>query len=436
MAEIKFFDEADLQRKIKEILNKSGYCFEITPHDFDLVDNVNKIYIEVKTEDFAPAQLLYAIAKNEITDIDYIGLACSYELRLYKVPNFQKVKSFAQKIDKNLDKSPSNISNTKWKDDAFSLLGFHEHIYTYKGKLNLEEKEKRIFIDQSNYEYFAYIFEKYEINPSRFITYITNIYERNHEISVNNDGWILNINNGKFFRDVDMDTKQTKIDYTRSKRLQLNYKPIKNFRDKTLIESTRITSNEVNKVLKQMDRLEPIKVRRTKGRYFTHGNISNEISDIVRIINPDYIIEPFVGTGSLIDPIIQEYKGIANDIVKGYVETLKKKYKGTDWKFTSMDTVTTPYKTLFKEWEIPIGENVMILTNPPFGSVSVSAMASKKGEVEKGKNRNIDIKYGGLGDKYGRGDLVLPAIAKCIEIIKRVGKGYIATFSPAGVMLN
>lgn len=405
-------------------------------HDFDLVDELNKIYVEVKKEDFAPSQILYALVKKGIKDATYIGLACDCEIRFYKVPPFEKCKTFADKIDSSLKKAPSQINNKRWMDEAFELLGYHEHIYTYKGMLDLKERETRIFIDKDNYEYFSRIFKKYEMNPARFLTFLTNVHESNEEIKVNNDGWIININSGEFFSNTDKDTKQTAISHSYSKNERLNYKPIKDFRDKTILESARVTSNEINRVLKRMDRLEPLKDRRARGRFFTHESVSDEISDIVMMIDPDYVIEPFVGTGSLIDPIVESYKGVANDIVGGYIETLRKKYKGSGWKFTSLDTITTEQESLFKKWKIPIGKNVLILTNPPFGTASTNILASKKGEVKKGESRKTKIQYGGLGEKYGRGDLVIPALAKCIEIIKRVGKGYIATFSPAGVMLG
>lgn len=436
MAEIRYYDEADLQRKITKILNNKGFNFEIVAHDFDLVDLVKKIYVEVKRDNFAPAQILYAIAKNKIKEVNYIALACNYEIRFYKAPPFDKILQFAKKIDSTLQTAPSNINNNKWANEAFDLLGYHEHIYDYQGICDLSRKDPRIFIDQNNFEYFAMLFKKYEINPARFITFLTNVYENNNEIKVNTDGYIININTGEFFKNIDVGLKQVSLDKAQSDPLRLNYKPIKDYRDKMLFESTRITSGEVNNILKQMDRLEPLPDRRDMGRFFTKECLSDTIQDLVDGIKPDYIIEPFVGTGSLIDPIIEDYKGVANDVVTGYIQTLRKKYIGTGWKFTSIDTVITPYKELFEKWEIPIGKNVLILTNPPFGTVSTNVLASKKGELKDKKSRSKKIQYGGLGDKYGRGDLVLPTLAKCIEIIKRVGNGYIATFSPAGVMVG
>ena len=68
MTEIKYYDEADLQRKIVSVLNRYGFHFEDAPSPFfcDIIDKVRKIYIEVKPEYFAPAQILYGLAKKGI----------------------------------------------------------------------------------------------------------------------------------------------------------------------------------------------------------------------------------------------------------------------------------------------------------------------------------------------------------------------------------
>jgi hypothetical protein len=48
--------------------------------------------------------------------------------------------------------------------------------------------------------------------------------------------------------------------------------------------------------------------------------------------------------------------------------------------------------------------------------------------------RRIPIQYFGLDKRYGKGDLVLPAIGKCIEVIKAYGSGDLAFFCPLGVL--
>lgn len=432
MAEIRYEDEADLQRKIKDILNKSGYHFKIVPNKFDIIDLVRKIYIEVKRDDFAPAQILYAIGKEETKKVKYIGLACAFEVRFYNSPSIEVIKEFARSIDPSLKKSPSAIKRKKWNNEAFDILGDHIHIYTYKGKCDLKKRNKTIFLDDENYEYFKILFEKYEINPTSLITFIVDVHAKNHEIIINNKGWIINTNTLQAFRNTD--EKQKGIGEFLG---EYSYRPIRDFRDRTLFSSLRIRGNNIGNVLHQIDRLEPIEVRRYRGRFFTKDVINNEIVDIVKKIKPDYILEPFVGSGSLIRPVITNYNGHANDINDGFINTLKKTYNGLNWTFTSIDTWMTPARDLVKDWGIPIGRNILILTNPPFGTSSTGKVASRKGEIKDGKkSRKTKIEYGGLGDRYGRGDLVLPAIAQCIEILKETKMGYLATFSPAGVMLG
>lgn len=416
MAEIKYEDEDDLQRKIRKILNKQGFHFEIVPHTFDLVDKVRKTYIEVKPEDFAPAQILYGIAKEGLKDVVYIGLACAFEVRFYKSPSFEVILDFAKKIDSSLSIPPSNVKKKEWHDEAFLLLGNHWKIYTYKGELNLDESTTEIFVDKENYNYIKQLFEKYNIDPSRFLTYIADIYAKNQEIKVNNDGWIINTNTGKFFHNTDRE--QRGIEEYIGRR---DYSPIRDFRDKTLFESIKIRGNDVIKILHQIDRLEPIKSRRFRGRFFTKDKIGEEISKISEAIKPDYIIEPYVGAGTLIDSLVEQYKGAMNDINKGFIDILEKKYNGRGWIFTYINTITTPYEVLIKQWKIPKNKTVLILTNPPFGTSATNILVSKKGEIKDGnESRKVKIDYGGLGDTYGRGDLVIPAIGKLIEIIKKL----------------
>jgi len=428
MAEIFYFDEHDLQRKIVRILNKSGFYFRKAKSNYfcDVVDEINKIYVEVKTEDFAPAQILYGMAKNDIRDAKYIGLACAYEIRFYKAPSFKIIEDFARSIDPELGISPSQVNKKEWHEKAFKLLGVHDVIYTYKGELDLRDKIKIIFINRDNYAYFKEIFKKYDINPARFLTYIADVYAKNQEIVINNEGKILNKNTGKFFRNADNSFRTLQ---------DIDYKPVKNFRDKTLLESTRVRAEDIQEILHQIDRLEPIGARRVRGRYFTKGNLGSEIAEIVDNIVPDYVVEPYVGGGSLIDSLVDKYSGAMNDINDGFINILKKKYEGipTNWVFTSLDTIRTHLEDLVSKWKIPVDKEVLIITNPPFGTVSTNILASKKGEVQKKGSRKKSIQYWGLDGKYGRGDLLIPAIAKLIELVKYIGGGYLCFFAPAGV---
>lgn len=399
MTEIKYYDEADLQRKIVSVLNRYGYHFEDAPSPFfcDIIDKVRKIYIEVKPEHFAPAQILYGLAKKDIKEISYIGLACSFEIRFYKPPTYDVMMNFAKSIDPNLLKPPSEVKKQKWHDKAFELLGDHWKIYTYKGEFDLNEPTKDIFVDEENYTYFRDLFNKYEIDSSRFLPYIADIHAKNQKIIVNNEGWILNINTGKFFRNTDREQRGLDEYVGRYK-----YRPVKNYRDKTLFESIRIRADDIQELLHEIDRLEPLHSRRFRGRFFTKENLGIEISDIAESINPGFIIEPYVGAGSLIEPLISRYKGVANDINKGFIDVLRKKFEGLDWKVTNLNTITTSVDELISKWNVPKGEEILILTNPPFGTSSTSILVSKKNEIKDGKkSRKTKIDYGGMGDKYG-----------------------------------
>jgi len=433
---IRYEDEKDLQRKIAVWLNKQGFSFDVVAQNFDLIDTVAKVYIEVKPDHFSPAQIIYAIAKGTIARVKYIGLATATELRIFKAPAMELMKEFARSIDPTLQRSPSSVDTTEWNERAFQLLGECHILHDYKGKLNLKESKREIFIDDENLEHFTKIFEKYRINPIKFITYIADLHSKHQSIVVNDDGWIININTGKFFTNVTTKKKETFIEYEINvdKIYDFDYKPIKDARDKVLLESLRVKSNDTRDVLHQFDRLESIQSRHARGRFFTKDVINKEITEIVKGINPDYIIEPYVGAGSLIEAIVDLYPGVGNDINTDFINMLRKKHQGKKWFFTNIDMFTTLTMDLITAFKIPTDGNLLILTNPPFGTSMTNKLQSKKNEIAADKkSRKKKIDYGDIGDKYGRGDLVLPAIGRMIEIIKMHGSGYIATFAPAGV---
>lgn len=436
---LRYDDEKDLQRKIITNLNKQGFHFDIVPHGFDAIDVVDKIYIEVKKTTFAPAQILYAIAKGNVERVKYIGLATAYEIRIYKSPAFDLINEFARSIDKTLHRSPSSITKQEFNDRAFELLGDCYIINDYKTSISLQHANREIFIDDENLARFKDIFEKYSINPVKFLTYIADIYSNDQRIVVNNDGRILNINTGKFFANV---TGKKKTSLTERlvnvDDIYSNYKPIRDKRDKEIIESLRIQSNDIKNILHQVDRFESMKNRRARGRFFTKDVINNEITEIVESIDPDYIIEPYIGAGSLIESVVDQYPGAGNDINSDFIQMLRKKHEGREWSFVNVNMFTTATRDLLAIFKIPSDANILFLTNPPFGSSrgksASNRLVSKKQEVSQNAITDSNkIDYGDLGDTYGRGDMVLPAIGRMIEIIKFHGNGYIATFSPLGI---
>jgi hypothetical protein len=287
-------------------------------------------------------------------------------------------------------------------------------------------RKREILIDVENLDFYKELFEKYHINPGDFIAFIIEVYAQGQEIRVNNEGKIVNMNSGEFFQNKDGVAKPIKG--------HINYRRIRDYRDRTLIEAIRVRSDDLTSLCQQMDRLEPIWSRRNLGRFFTRNELSKAIVSVVNDLDPDFIIEPYVGAGSLIEGLVKNYKGVGNDINHGFIRMLEEHYKGYHWKFTVLDTITTSIPKLFDKWEVPKKGTLLFLTNPPFGTVATNILVSKKHEIKKHKkSRKIPIKYGTVGYEYGKGDQVIPAIGKLIKMIKLRGNGYLAFFSPVGI---
>ncbi|MGH2638548.1 MAG: hypothetical protein ACRDF4_04605, partial [Rhabdochlamydiaceae bacterium] len=89
----------------------------------DIADEKNRIYIEVKPDHFAPAQLLLAIAKKGIKDAKYLGVADSNTVKLYSPPSFDKILSFAKSFAPTLVFSASQADKPELNYEAEKLLG-------------------------------------------------------------------------------------------------------------------------------------------------------------------------------------------------------------------------------------------------------------------------------------------------------------------------
>ncbi len=76
-------NEEQLSLKIVESLNKTSidYHFKFIDDFCDIADQKNRIYIEVKPDHFAPAQILHALAIKKIKDAKYLGVTDSKEVR-------------------------------------------------------------------------------------------------------------------------------------------------------------------------------------------------------------------------------------------------------------------------------------------------------------------------------------------------------------------
>lgn len=430
MSIIQYKDELDLQRKICKILNKSGYNFEKGNNNYfcDIFDNLIKVYCEVKTDGkFAPQQLLYGLAKENIQDSQYLALANEYEIRIYTPPKFEDILKFAKEISNDLSKPASSIA-LRYSDESFNILGEHRLIYNYNGKFEIDHKNPFIFLNNENYEYFRFILTKYGINPSEFINKFAKTWVNKSNLIIKNDN-------------------QTIFDIESGNSLKSN-RNIKNKFDQILIQSTRIKPEDIENIIHKIDELSPDNIRRNHGKYWSNIKVSEIASNLVRkYVNPSLIFEPFVGGGNLIRDFVDECKGIANDIDENSIDLLEQEFEGYDWKFYKKNILTTKLEELYNM--IPeVDEKFVIYTNPPFGIASANSLVSTKKEIEKmveksTKSRKNKIDYGFdkkeskfIGNSYGRGDLCLPSIGKMIEIIKNKGKGYLTFFSPFGVMLG
>ena len=176
-----------------------------------------------------------------------------------------------------------------------------------------------------------------------------------------------------------------------------------------LVKTKNLTLDDKNRYIKQT---------RDYGQFFTNQEVSQSVANqILTYIKPKYIIEPFVGTGSLIQPFLSlNNQLILNDISTYNLLKLQKSLTNlTNVNIYSNNFVTTPTDEIIRKWDIPRNtSDILFYTNPPFGTVSTNKLARQKSE--KGNSYQIQIDYGNMEKRYGKGDLVLPAIGKMIDI--------------------
>ena len=191
------------------------------------------------------------------------------------------------------------------------------------------------------------------------------------------------------------------------------------------------------KILLNNDILPPLELRRQEGKFFTETEVSRLVATyIMKYINPKVLVEPFVGAGSLIKPLLPyDIEFIINDVSKEHIAMLEKDFSGSKCLFFNKNFFTIPLAEIFTSWQLPgtdTQKTFLIYTNPPFGSLSTNHLSMTKPERIV-PSRKIVLDYGGLDKKYGKGDLVIPAIGKMIDILGSRGEGYLAFFSPFGI---
>ncbi len=163
-------NEEELSKKICDYLNKSsalGYQFKFIDSFCDIADEKNKVYIEVKPDHFASAQILHAIAREEINDAKYLGVADSRTVKLYTPPQFEKILSFATSLDPKLVFTASQVDKPDLNFEAEKILGDPARVI----KLEFESSQY-LFITKDNMQSVRAITDKYRIQLDLLVNWL------------------------------------------------------------------------------------------------------------------------------------------------------------------------------------------------------------------------------------------------------------------------
>ncbi len=416
--------------KIRDYLNRTSMDMHLKLIDdfCDIADEKNRIYIEVKPDHFAPAQLLHAIAREGIKDAVYLGVADSSEVRLYVPPSYVKILAFARSFDPTLVFSASQADKPELNSQAEKILGNPDRVI----KLEFPSAQY-FFINRDSMNSVRPVTDRYKIHLDLLVDWLDGVGEKD-SIKVNTDGWLANIDKGDIYTNEYAYEQEARElaefggGYRRPK-----YIPIKRT-DKSWFESLRVKHEDLADVLHEVDRLLSRKKRRESGVFWTEAEIGDMLADeILKLTKPDYVVEPCVGGGSLIKNIVPRVKGTMNDISVGHVANCRRIFDGYAWKFTTLDVVRKDTSELIKAWEVPTSKTLLLYTNPPFGTVSTGQIVSKKNEMDGKLSRQQSIEYPPALLKYGKGDLFLPIVGRLIEVAKAQKTCYLAFFSPFGL---
>jgi len=419
-------EEKALSLRIAEYLNRTSLDskFKFINDFCDIADEKNKIYIEVKPDHFAPAQILHAIARQRINNAKYLGVADNRLVKLYSPPPFERIESFARSFDPHLVFTPSQADKPELNEQADLILGKPEK------EIRLEfSDEKYFWITPENVRIIKPMLDRYRIEVDHLVNWLDGVGETG-AIKVNNSGWLVNINRPDIFtNETESEKKKKELpEFGGSRRPKhIAIKP----NDFSVFESLRVRHEDLANVLHEADRFLSREKRREHGVFWTEEEIGDKLADeIMELAKPDYVVEPCVGGGSLIKKIVPRVKGAMNDISEGHVENCRRIFDGYDWKFTTVDVVKTYTENLIREWGVPSGKRLLLYTNPPFGTSSTNRLVSKKEEMKGATSRKqvIDYPVGLL--KYGKGNLFLPIAGRLIEIAKIHRNCCLAFFSP------
>ena len=421
--------EKGLSLKIVDFLNSSslGYSFKFIDSFCDIADEKNGIYIEVKLDHFAYAQLLHGVVSAKIRKGLYLGVADDRFVRLYSWIAFEKMEEFVNEFDPRHVFSPSQADKQELNEKAERLLGepvktikleFKTTGYTYITKNNMNEVRETT--------------DKYRIHLDLLVNWLDGVGD-SPTIEINAHGWLVNNERPDiFYNEYPHEKKGRQITEIEGAR-RPKYIPIRES-DSEFIKSLRIRHEDLAGVLHEIDRLISRKKRRERGVFWTESDIADTLAtEIMELTKPDYVVEPCVGGGSLIRNIVPTVSGAMNDISIAHVENCKSIYSGHDWRFTSLDVVNTSTEELINAWEIAKERRLLIYTNQPFGTAATNRLVSRKTEMDGAISRKQQIQIPPSLKKYGAGDLFIPIIGRLLEVARKHGKSYIAFFSPLGL---
>lgn len=417
-------DEAELCRKLTEIFNKHGFKFEFINSYVDLKEPLRHILIEVKKDDFSKGlfQVLYAAVKEEEDDTQFIGVADSAWVLLYKYPGHNLAAEFVKSnVGAVLSNPPSTYSgNSELIDAAAKFL---------EDRLAVRKSVKEIEahglspedLDVSEFWLNAYnvlavynLFNKYGANPSMFLRLISDIGGFD-EIIVK-DNYIVVMHDDK------------------PRYIKIKNGPISAV-DKWFITRLRIKdADTLERIRHELDKTR--EDRADSGAYYTDISLSHKVARITRdLVNPDWVGEPTAGAGALLEPFIDFGVPVwANDYADEAYQPLKGELEQYGFIVTKWNIIDVSEAFIINL--VGKAKRPLFITNPPFSSSSGKASKDKISYGEKKYSRKINgeaCHNVDLGDIYGRGNQIYPIIGKIIEVIRGLGRGYLAFFSPFGI---
>ncbi len=413
---IVFADERDLQRKIANKITQGAYIFQVMKSDFwcDVADRFHNIYIEVKIKGkFAPSQLLYGSVYTVNNKLEYkpqyFGLANENELKFYKAPPYEQVESFARMVSAAKEISPSQVPH-RYDKEAYGVLGDPIAIITnYDAAFSLDQPY--IFIMQSNIKMVKEKLEKYHIDVKKFISFASDVWINGGTLTLLQSGGIVETVHGK----------------------KLKSRPIKNKADQDFILHLRITPEDLTKIAINLDQINDITDRRKFGQFYTGYEMAVRAYNIImEYIEPDVIIDPFVGTGSLLLPFGEDMKYIINDLDEGALNVAKVLLEGRDVEAYNEDMLKKRNpkleKSIYDYSRLHFDKkNVLVYSNPPFGS-KFTVMGRNGGSIP------IEVHDDDLA-VYGTNDLVMPAIVRMAKFAMKFS-ATLAFYAPFSFMLR